>query len=103
MNANYRQRWARLWHAEFCSPKDFLRRAAMIGVAFLVAQIAGLREYTSFLSGTVVWAAAGWKLTVFLGLLYLLLYFTIMLLVPILIIAAVVQHLLLRFFSRPKC
>jgi len=60
----------------------------VITFLFLVAHGAGLREYTSFLSGTAPSPDIGWKLTIFFGLLYLVFYFALVLFVPILLLAA---------------
>ena len=100
MNENFRQRCARLWRAEFCSPKDFVRRAAVIAFLFLLAHLAGLSEYTSFLSGTVPSPDTGWKLTIFFGLIYLVLYFAFVPLAPILLLAALVQRCVQSFLNR---
>ena len=100
MNENIRQRCVQLWWAEFCSPKDFVRRAAVIAFLFLVAHLAGLREYTSFLSGTVPSPDTSWKLTIFFGLIYLVLYFAFVLLAPILLLAALVQRCVQSFLNR---
>ena len=39
MNEDFRQRCARLWRAEFCSPGDFVRRAVVIALLFLAAHM----------------------------------------------------------------
>jgi hypothetical protein len=88
MTDNFRQCCSCLWRAKFFSPKDFVRRAAVIILLFLAAHFAGFREYTSFLSGTMPSPDTGWKLTIFWGLLYLILYFASVLLAPILLVAA---------------
>jgi len=85
---NIRQRCARLWRAKFCSPGDFVRRAAVIAFLFLLAHLAGLSEYTSFLSGTVPSPDTDWKLTIFFGLIYLVSYFAFVLVAPVLLLAA---------------
>jgi len=100
VNENFRQCCVRLWRAEFCSPKDFVRRAAVIAFLFLVAHLAGLSEYTSFLSGTVPSPDTSWKLTIFFGLIYLVLYFAFVLLAPILLLAALVQRCVQSFLNR---
>ncbi len=78
----------RFWRAEFLSPKDLLFRAVTISVLFLIAHIAGLRDYTSFLSGTLPSPETSWKQASFFGLVYLLLYFAVVLFSPILLLAA---------------
>jgi len=74
--------------AEFLSPKDLLQRAGAISVLFLVVHLAGLREFTSVLNGTIGSVAAGWKLSSFLALIYILLYLAFVILVPVLVLAA---------------
>ena len=88
MIARIHQTLKLVWRAEFLSPKDFVRRAVVICVAFLIVYLAGLREYTSFINGTVASVKLGWKMSAFLGLSYLALYFAFVLVVPILILAA---------------
>lgn len=100
MNSSFFHRCRRFGRAEFLTPKDFLLRAAVIGVFFLVAHLAGLREYTSFLSGTVPSPDMGWQRAAFFGLVYLILYFTFVLLVPILLIAAFLQRAIRSFLNR---
>lgn len=78
----------RLWKAEFFSAKDFVIRALFIAVLFAAAHLAGLREYTSFLSGTSANTDLSRETVAFLGVGYVLLYFAFLLLVPILLIAA---------------
>jgi hypothetical protein len=74
--------------AEFLSPKDLLQRAGAISVLFLVVHLAGLREFTSVLNGTIGSVTAGWKLSSFLALIYILLYLAFVILVPVLVLAA---------------
>ena len=76
--------------AEFLSAKDLLQRAVAISVMFLVAHLAGLREFTSVLNGTIGSVAAGWNLSAFLAIIYILLYLAFVILVPILILAAII-------------
>ena len=71
--------------AEFLSARDLLQRALGISGLFLLAQLAGLREFTSMLNGTVGSVAAGWKLSGFLALIYILLYLAFVILVPVLV------------------
>ncbi len=74
--------------AEFLSPKDLLQRAGVIGLLFLVAHLAGLREFTSVLNGTVGSVAVNVKLGTFLAAVYILLYLAFVILVPVLVLAA---------------
>ena len=67
-----------------------LQRALGISGLFLLAHLAGLREFTSVLNGTVGSVAAGWKLSSFLALVYILLYLAFVILVPVLVLAALI-------------
>jgi len=71
--------------------RGFVRRALVWAALFGVAQLVGLRAYTSMLSGTVVPE----KTHIFLGMLYIVLYLGFVFLVPTLLIAAA----LLKGFS----
>ena len=86
-----------LWRADFLSPRDLLRRSLVILVLFALAHLAGLREFTSIVNGTMGSLSLGWHLSVFLGLTYLLLYFAVVVLVPILWIAALLLTIWDRF------
>jgi hypothetical protein len=74
--------------AEFLSARDLLQRAGAISVLFLVAHVAGLREFTSVLNGTVGSTAVNVKLGTFLAAVYILLYLASVILVPVLVLAA---------------
>ena len=88
MNMKWRQGLARFWRADFFSPQGFLARALVISAVFLAVHLAGLRDYTSVLNGTVGSAAAGWQTSAFFGVAYLVIYLAFVLLVPVLILAA---------------
>jgi hypothetical protein len=87
----------RVWQAQPFSPKDFVRRALFVVVVYGIADWAGLREFTSFLSGTAPYVPVSDGVASFLGCLYLVLYFAWVLLVPILLIAAVLSWLWFHF------
>lgn len=76
--------------AEFLSARDLLQRACAISVMFLLAHVAGLREFTSVLNGTVGSVAAGWKFSGFLAIIYIVLYLAFVILVPVLVLAALI-------------
>ena len=78
----------RLWKAETFSPAGFLLRAILIAVLYCASELLGLREYTTFLSGTSGNVNLGWQMASLLGLIHLLLYVGFILLVPMLLIAA---------------
>jgi hypothetical protein len=78
-----------LWRADLLSPKDLLRRAVFLIVLYLLIQLAGLREFTSVISGTTGSIQLSWHISAFLALTYILSYLSLVLLVPILLLAAV--------------
>ena len=84
------QRLAFFRRAEILSARDLLQRALGLSGLFLLAHLAGLREFTSVLNGTVGSVAAGWKLSSFLALIYILLFLAFVILVPVLVLAALI-------------
>ena len=78
----------RLWKAETFSPTAFVLRAIIIIVLYCASELLGLREYTTFLSGTSANVNLGWPLASALGLIHLLLYVAFILLTPIFLITA---------------
>ena len=76
--------------AEFLSARDLLQRAGAISVLFLIAHLAGLREFTGILNGTIGSLALGWNSSAFLALIYILLYLAFVILVPVLVLAAII-------------
>ena len=74
--------------AEAFSPKDLVLRAVFIAALYLAARLAGLREFTTFLSGTAPVTNLSWPWVAFLGMAYLILHFAFILLAPVLLIAA---------------
>jgi hypothetical protein len=93
----FRRRLAVFQRAEFLSPRDLLQRALGLSGLFLLAHLAGLREFTSVLNGTIGSVAAGWKLSGFLALIYILLYLAFVILVPVLVLAAMILAVGKRF------
>jgi len=67
---------------------DFDQVVAWSGRASTIAEIAGLREYTTFLSGTAANPEAGLRWSSFLGMVYIVLYLGFVVVAPILILAA---------------
>ena len=88
--------------SEFLSPKDLLQRAGAISVLFLVAHLAGFREFTSVLNGTIGSVAAGWKLSGFLALIYILLYLAFVILVPVLVLTAMILTVWRRWVRKKE-
>jgi hypothetical protein len=78
--------WRELNRADFLSPKALLLWAARFTLLLAVLHLAGWREHTTVLSGTVMGQSAA--LSQFFGLCYLVAYFTAVLGVPPLLIAA---------------
>jgi hypothetical protein len=85
----WRQRWRALNTAPAFSSKAWLLWAARFALLFLVLHLAGLREDTTVLSGTVNGKSA--MVSGFLGLMYLLSYFGAFLLAPPALFAAAVM------------
>jgi hypothetical protein len=77
-----------LWQADFLSPKDLVRRALVIALAYFIVSAFGLREFTSILNGTVGSVSLGWHTSAFLGLLYIISYLAFVLITPTMLIAA---------------
>lgn len=78
-------KWVR---ADFFSPKDFVRHAVLIVALFAVAHVSGLREFTTIISGTMASPELGAGVCALLGMGYMALYFGVVVLVPVLLIAA---------------
>ena len=76
--------------AEFLSAKDMVQRAAAIGGLFLLVHLAGFREFTSILNGTIGSLDLGWNLSTFLAVIYILIYLAFVILVPVLVLAAII-------------
>ncbi len=94
-----RNRWP--WRRTgFLSPLDLLARAVVLSALFGLAHLAGLREHTTFLSGTLADPRMAWGWAAFLGCTYLVLYFAFVLLVPILLLAAVLSLAIHRLSLR---
>jgi hypothetical protein len=65
-----------------------LEWAALLTVLFIIVQLAGLREYTSVLNGTVGSTHLSWQTASFLGAAYIFVYLGFVVVAPILILAA---------------
>ena len=78
----------RVWKAEAFSPEAFVLRALYISALFAISEIVGLREYTTFLSGTSANLNLSLQTAAILGCIHLLLYVAFILLVPIFLITA---------------
>lgn len=85
---------------EVFSAKYFLLRALALVVVFLVVQLAGFREYTTFLSGTVANPEVGFRLSAFYGMIYIALYLGTVVFAPIFVLAAGLLALWQRRISK---
>ena len=77
----------RIWRAPLFSPTGLLSRAVLLTVIYLGLHLAGWREYTSILCGTAPTGNLNDHYTQVAGLIYVLLYFTVVFGVPILVLA----------------
>jgi hypothetical protein len=78
----------RIWKADAFSPEAFLARAVIVVVLYASSRMAGLQEYTTFLSGTPGNVNVNWHTGVTLGLIHLALYFGFILAAPIFLMTA---------------
>jgi hypothetical protein len=78
----------RVWKADAFSPTAFAVRAGIIAVLYCLSELAGLREYTTFLSGTSANLDVSWQTATTFGLIHLMLYVAFILLVPVSLITA---------------
>jgi hypothetical protein len=90
MKKSFWKRQAVFQRAEFLSAKDMLQRVAAISVVYLVMHLAGLREFTGILNGTIGSLSLGWNLSAFLAVIYIVFYLMFVVLVPVLILAAAI-------------
>ena len=82
------------------SPRYLLEWAAMLTVLFIIVQLAGLREFTSVLNGTIGSTKLSWQTASF-GAVYILVYLGFVIVVPISILAAGILKMWQRF-TAPK-
>jgi hypothetical protein len=88
--------------AEFLSARDMLQRAAAISVIFLLVHLAGFREYTGILNGTIGSLALGWNLSAFLAVIYIVFYLAFVVLVPVLVLAAAILTIWRRWIQKAE-
>jgi hypothetical protein len=72
----------------FLSAKYFLTRGLELAALFLIAHLAGLRDYTAFLSGTTGELGTTVERTGVFGTIYIVLYLGCVVVAPILLLAA---------------
>jgi len=99
MKMNVWQQLVRCWRADAFSPRGFLLRALVIAGAFLAVHLAGLRDYTSVLNGTIG-PAADWRTSSFLGIAYLVIYLAFVIVAPVLVLAAGILTVWQRWQNR---
>jgi hypothetical protein len=97
---NKLKKFAIFQRAEFLSPKDMIQRAIGISALFLLVHLAGFREYTSILNGTIGSLALGWELSAILAVIYIALYLAFVVLAPVLILAAIMLVIWRRYLSK---
>lgn len=73
---------------EFFSARYFLIRAVALIVLFMLVHFAGLREYTSFLSGTTASPNMDMRESAFYGMAYIVCYLGAVVLAPIFALAS---------------
>jgi hypothetical protein len=75
----------------------FLEWAGLLMALFVIANLAGLRQFTSVLNGTVGSTTLDWQTASFLGAAYVMVYLAFVLGAPTLIIAAGILTLWRKF------
>jgi len=86
--------------AEFLSVRDLLQRAGAIGGVFLVLHLAGFREFTGVLNGTIGSLTLGWNLSAFLAIIYIVFYLAFVILVPVLVLAAFILKIWQQYIRK---
>lgn len=84
------------------SPGYFLEWAGLLLVLFLIVNLAGMRQYTSVLNGTVGSTSLDWQTASFLGAAYVMVYLAFILGVPTLVIGACILSLWRRLAANKK-
>jgi len=79
--------------APIFSPAGLAVRALVLAAMFLAAHLAGLRDYTTALSGGSASESVSRSVAAFLGSAYVCLHFLFVLVAPALLIAAGLLHL----------
>lgn len=77
-----------------------LEWAGLLTALFLIANLAGLRQYTSVLNGTIGSTTLDWQTASFLGAAYVFVYLAFVLGAPTLLIAAGILKLLQKFAAK---
>ena len=77
--------------SEFLSPLYLVQWAILISAMFLITEAAGLRDFASVLNGTVGSMTLGWEGSIILAVIYVVAYLAFVVLMPILLLAALIQ------------
>ena len=85
------------------SPRGLIVRGVILALFFGICEIAGLREHTTFISGTPTEAGSNVNASSILGVVYLAAYFGFVLMTPILVIAAVLLAMWQKWSSNRNC
>lgn len=80
----------RLLGGSIFSPKGLLVWAVIVGAVFLACHFAGLREYTTIISGTAPTGDISDRVVPALAALYVLVYLASVIVAPILVLAAAI-------------
>ncbi len=80
------------------SPGYFLEWAAFLTILYILVNLAGMRQFTSVLNGTIGSTTLSWQTASFLGAAYVFVYLAFILGAPILVLAA----LILKLWQRSK-
>jgi hypothetical protein len=94
-----RRWWHALFYSRVFSPKGFLLRAAGLAALFLIVHALGWRAYTGILCGTSPTGRAPDANAALFGVSYAGLYLAGVTLVPVLVLAAAIFLLLLRWMA----
>ncbi len=84
------------------SPRGLAARAALIALVYALLHLAGLREYTSILSGTLPTGDPKDYLAMTLGVVYVLVHLAFFLVAPVLVLAAGILHGLEHLVARSR-
>jgi hypothetical protein len=82
------------------SPGYFLEWAAFLMVLYIIVNLAGMREFTSVLNGTIGSTTLSWQTAAFLGAAYVFVYLAFILGAPILVLAALILKLWQRALAK---
>jgi hypothetical protein len=90
------------WPKPRISPQGFLAGGIQIAILYFIFHAIGLLEYVSILSGTLPSPDMNLQLSLFLGSVYILLYFGFYILTPVFLISSGLFYLIEKRFSPKK-